>query len=134
MNHESERLKALFRELKRQDASCAPPFEQCVVTAQVRRPSVPPLAIRIASLCVVLLGIGGSFLGYRQLSGGWSSRTALSSEALSNNGTSTDLPWRSLVLASQWQSPTDFLLDSSADPAASPNSESHGSATLAKPN
>ncbi len=120
MNTEDKQLKGLFLELKREDEKCAPPFDDVLRAAGARQRTVPTGWTRIVGVAAVAgLCLLGMLLAHWQRSSNRSSTPTETPAASLNPGGATDLPWQSLVLASQWHSPTDFLLNAPEDPPAS---------------
>lgn len=100
MNLESEnRLRDLFHELKHGDGEAAPPFEQIWQNTQgaLQRDRLRSKMRRVSAIAaaVVLLGVVGGVI-FKSL--GPATPSAI------------DVPWDSAVLISEWQAPTDFLL------------------------
>src|SRR5262245_22421836 len=104
MEPESEgaRLRELFRELRRQDREAAPPFATVWGAAGARfRSRRPRVSWRRAAAAVglaVALAVAAA-LGWR------------TPRPAGSRPPETELPWRSVVLISEWSAPTDFLLE-----------------------
>ena len=99
MNSESENeLRELFHELKQCDREAAPPFEKTWQDAQITLQRQRWHSVgKICAIAAMLIVLG-------------TMATVRFKPFAPTKSVSIDIPWDSTVLISEWQAPTDFLL------------------------
>jgi hypothetical protein len=107
---EHERIRALFRGLRREDERQAPPFAHvCQQASTGRRATVPRIVWRIAAAAalVVLVGVGAAILSGR---GPWARPGASQAPPVVQAPAPRQFGPTDLWI-SRWESPTAFLLE-----------------------
>lgn len=116
-NGQEQQLKEHFLNLRREDERQAPPFHRQWEAALAQRSQaggeqwhLPVVARAVAA--AVLLTLAGIFCFSKQASRLPGLPRDASLDFVFPESQPPDVPWQTVVLISQWQSPTDFLLSS----------------------
>ncbi len=120
MDVEERQFRTLFLEARREEEQFAPAFDQVWQAARARRGTAPGAWCQAGAIAAILaIGLLSGLLLHQQSMTGTLVNPAGWDKAM-NITRQIDLPWQSIVLVSQWQSPTDFLLKVSDEPSGNP--------------
>jgi hypothetical protein len=112
--NEDQKIRELFAELKCDEERDAPDFEKLWSAATLRAAENRRrrffLRVTAAAAALALIGIAIALLITPQR--GQGQRHAAVPPA---RNVPAQLPWQSIMLISQWRSPTDFLLDTTTE-------------------
>ena len=107
--NEEEQIKKLFVELKREEERAAPVFEDVWAAAASRRETSRwrVYFLRVAASAAALAGLAVAVFLILHRHNVPSHKTTVASGAR----LLPELAWQSMLLVSDWRSPTDFLLE-----------------------
>ena len=119
-NGEEQQLQQHFLDLRCEDERQSPPFNRQWEAALAQRGQAGgergllPVAARAVAVAV-LLTLAGFFYFSQQASRLPGLARDASLDSVFPESQPPDLPWQTVVLIYQWQSPTDFLLPSAGE-------------------